>query len=46
MVVNEHKNVQVGAGSVTNRPSGSGSVFPDYGSKDPDPKEIITGPQH
>ncbi len=33
-------------GSVINRPPGSGSVSQDYGSADPDLKEIFTDPQH
>ncbi len=35
--INSHKNVQVGS---------AGSVIQDYGSKDPDPKEIFTDLQH
>jgi hypothetical protein len=44
--INGHKNVRVGSGSGINYPTGPGSVIQDYGSKDPDPKEILTDPQH
>jgi hypothetical protein len=46
--VNGHKNVQLGlgTGTVFRWPLGSGSVIQDYSSKDLDPKEIITDPQH
>jgi hypothetical protein len=42
------QNVQVGYGSINNWPpaSESGSVLQDYGSADPDPKEIVTDLQH
>ncbi len=40
------KNDQGGSGSVINWHHGSGSVIQDYGSKDPDPKEITAAPQH
>jgi hypothetical protein len=44
--INGHKNVQVGSGSEINWSPGSGSAFQDYGSKDPDSKEIFTYPQN
>jgi hypothetical protein len=37
--VHKMKNVKVGSGSAD-------SVIHDYGSTDPDPKEIFTDPQH
>ncbi len=42
------KNAQVGSRSryVITCPSGSGSIIQDYGSVDPDPKEIFTNPEH
>ncbi len=43
---NDHKNVQVGTGSVINWHAGSGSVIQHYGHKDPDTKEISMDPQH
>ncbi len=39
---NGNKNVQVGSGSVTNWPTGSGSGIQDNGFAVPDPKEIFT----
>jgi hypothetical protein len=34
------------AGYVINWPHGPESIIQDYGSADPDPKEIITDPRH
>jgi hypothetical protein len=39
-----HKNVQIG--SIIKRPLGSGSIIENYGSADPDPKEILKDPPH
>jgi hypothetical protein len=39
-----HKNVQIG--SIIKWPLGSGSIIENYGSSDPDPKEILKDPPH
>jgi hypothetical protein len=45
--LNGYKNVHPGPDrSLNNLPPGSGSVPQDYGSADPDPKEIFTDQQH
>jgi hypothetical protein len=41
LFINGNKNFQVGLGSVTNWPSGSGSGIQDNGFADPDPKKYF-----
>ncbi len=46
---NGHKNAQAGSGPCrirNNCPPGYRSIIQDYGSADPDPKDIFTDPQH